>query len=191
MVALIDRCLNGDNAAWSELWTFLLDAAQKCVERIVARCGLDISEADDVTVEIYLHLRHDRSRRLHDFQGRSREDLKNWLRALSCNFARNWARKRMRRICNETKARKAIWRRGNRSGSTEGEILALLHELEEELPPQERKQLQFLLCLDQLDSLEGETSDRQQGYAKAISDRTLRYWRKQLKEKCRVYFFGE
>jgi DNA-directed RNA polymerase specialized sigma24 family protein len=128
MYKLIERCIAGDESAWSELWDLYHHAA-KPTRYLLIHAGFDESDADDIAVQVCTRLYDEDGKQLRSFNRDSLDELIVWLRRIAVNATRDWIKKgwRAKRRQRLRKKRRAT---PDRQTASLAEVESLLKELE-------------------------------------------------------------
>ncbi len=171
MLPLLRRCVDEDHGdSWSDFLLLMEKVALRPVRRLLKRFRIDPQEAEEVVQDVIVLLLKDERQKLRSFQGNSRPKLAAWLKCTAVNFTLDWLDKRCRRQNHEQPAISA--REPNDSyRSTEIELFELLDDLKANLNNREIEKLEILAGI--------------RTPACPIPKRTLRRWRRQLREKGR------
>jgi hypothetical protein len=168
-VCVEDDCADG----WEDLWLFVFQIATPTASKILKPFGYCNADVEDVVMEVVLSLCVDSHRRLKSFRGESQLELNGWVRAVVSNHARNWL------------VRHSQVQRGTSfdfeslstpSNLVDDELIRLLDADERgnghpRSPVMEReaRRLRILAGLEPL--------------PEGISDRTLRRWKRELRQQ--------
>jgi hypothetical protein len=120
---LIQKCVEGDGEAWSDLWLRYDHFAARPVRRLLERVGFGAIEADEVALAVFEKLYVGRARRLHAFRGTTDAELHNRLIHVATNMTRDIIESRWRAKKRQRAARKRM-PHPDRGGPTEQDVAA-------------------------------------------------------------------
>jgi DNA-directed RNA polymerase specialized sigma24 family protein len=177
----IEECIAGTNDGWAKLWVIYEREAAQSVRRLLARAEISETEADDVDIEVFEHLREQDCQRLQSFRGTSEAQFSEWLVHVSKNLAHNWIDGERRRTDRERKMRKCL-PIADRTGPTIGQVLSLLQDWEAVLS---RKHIDRLREMLDFGNALSESDSPAPDLHATVSQRTWQRLKKELEEVLR------
>lgn len=175
---LINRCIEGDQTCWEELWRLIKVDVSDGIRRVRRDYHLGQQFDEDLRQSFYIYLRDRGIARLQAFHGTGESQFHAYVRTVVAHFAHDWLANWQRDFQREALALRTVARPVH-VAEFEGRTLeASVAGVVADLPPRDRLHLLRLLgCADGMTTSEAHVG--------AFAPRTGRRWKQDLCRRLR------